>query len=106
MIKKIFIYRNLSLFDEVRKLLLEIQNLYSNEFLVTDKSSLQDIVAKVNDDYRVLLQTRKSWSSIRTDDVLLSALRDELKRLKKTAVLTGYKTHHKKTPKQCSGVIS
>jgi hypothetical protein len=81
MFKRIYICRNLRLFDEVQKLIAAMQNTFDYGKAITDTVSLANIAAKVNSDYRAQLETRNKWQHIREDEVLLTALRDELKRL-------------------------
>jgi DNA gyrase/topoisomerase IV subunit A len=84
MFKQIYICRNLKLYDEVQKLIAAMQNVFDSDKAVTDTVSLENIAAKVNSDYRAELETRNKWQQIREDEVLLTALRDELKRLLKS----------------------
>lgn len=83
MFKKIYICRNLSLLDEVQRLIAVMQNTYDSHKSITDTVSLGMIAEKVNGGYRETLESRKKWQQIREDEVLLTALRDELKRLGK-----------------------
>jgi hypothetical protein len=81
MFKQIYICRNLKLFDEAQKLIAAMQDAFNSDKQVTDTISLGDVAAKVNSGYREQLETRKKWQQIREDEVLLTALRDEMKRL-------------------------
>jgi hypothetical protein len=83
MFKQFYIRRNLALLDEVQKHIADMQKSYDSDKSITDTVSLGMIAAKVNGDYRESLAARKKWQQIREDDVLLTALRDELKRLKR-----------------------
>ena len=81
MFKRIYICRNLKLLDEVQRLVAAMQNTYDSEKSITDAVSLGMIAEKVNGGYRETLESRNKWQQIREDEVLLTALRDELKRL-------------------------
>lgn len=81
MFKQLYICHNLKLLDEVQKLIAAVQNTYDSDKAITDTVSLADVAKKVNGDYRETLSSRNKWQQIRQDEVLLTALRDELKRL-------------------------
>lgn len=81
MFKKIYIRRNLKLYDEIQKLIAAMQDTYNAEKQVTDTVTLAHIAGKVNSAYREQLESRNKWQQINEDEVLLTALRDELKRL-------------------------
>lgn len=81
MFKKIYICRNLKLYDEIQKLIAAMQDTYNSEKQVTDTLTLAHIAGKVNAGYREQLESRNKWQQINEDEVLLTALRDELKRL-------------------------
>jgi hypothetical protein len=77
MFKRFYIQRNLNLYNEIRLLIADC-----HDASVTDRLTIDDIRLRINDDYKDYLLQRKSWKLIREDNVLLTALRDELKRLK------------------------
>lgn len=81
MFKQLYICHNLKLLDEVQKLVTAMQNTFDSDKAITDSVSLADVAKKVNGDYREALSSRNKWQQIRQDEVLLTALRDELKRL-------------------------
>lgn len=77
MFKQFYIQRNVNLYNEIRLLILDC-----HDIPVTDKLTLDDIRLRINDDYKDYILQPKSLKLIKEDNVLLTALRDELKRLK------------------------
>ena len=82
MFKQIYIRRNIKLFNKIQVLLVELEKLYGSDKSVANKITVEDISRRVNSDYKEQLESRKKWKHIFEDEVLLTALKDELKRLK------------------------
>lgn len=83
MLKQLHICRNLKLLDEVQRLITAMQKTCDPDKPITETISLGKIAEKVNDEYREKLNSRTQWQQICQDDALLTALKDELKRLSK-----------------------
>ncbi|MHA3788995.1 hypothetical protein ACX0HA_12335 [Flavobacterium hauense] len=88
MLKQLYICRNLNLLKEVQELINTMQATCDPDKPITENISLGKIAEKVNDEYREKLNSRTKWQQIREDDVLLTALRDELKRMSKEVDFT------------------
>jgi len=88
MLKQLYICRNLNLLDEVQGLITTMQATCDPDKPITENISLGKIAEKVNDEYREKLNSRTKWQQIREDDVLLTALRDELKRMSREVDFT------------------
>lgn len=82
MFKQFYIRRNLKIYYEIKTLLTDLEIKFLSDKSVTDNLTIKDIDLRMTDEYKDYISLPKKWEFIREDNVLLTALRDELRRLK------------------------
>lgn len=88
MFKQFYIRLNLKIYKEIKILLVDLETRSWSDKSVTDNLTVEDIAIRMTDEYKDYISLPKKWESIREDNVLLTGLRDELKKLMRESINT------------------